>query len=159
MSQLRIDPGSVPTRIETLVVGVARMIELRDFAVKLMQREELRVYMLPDLNEASDFCERNEANVDLLILLLNHPDELMSADVERIMREWPLARVVAIGSDWLQSALRTRPHYPVSWLTTVAEGMLRVDAEVGVIRGTGQPLPHLANYAETAGWVMGTKRE
>jgi hypothetical protein len=158
-SKLRIDPGSVPAPVETLIIGVTRVIELRDFAVKLMQRSDLRVYLHPDLGDASDYCQRNETKVDLIVLLLNHPDELTSSDVEQICREWPLARVVAVGSVWLASALRTRGYYPVSWLVGVEDGMSRVDAEVDVVRGTRLPLPQLANYAEAAGWKMGATRE
>lgn len=133
------------------------MLELRDLAVKLMQQQKLRVYLLPDLEDACDYCRRNDIRIDLIVLLLNHPDELLPADVQRIVVEWPLARVVAVGSVWLSSALRTRGHYPVGWLVNVEEASWRIDAEVEVVRGERQPLPHLANYADAAGWKLADK--
>ncbi len=133
-------------------IGLARVVSLKETALDLFARDDVTWRMFESIDSACDYEQRNDQSPQLIVLLLNHADEIRAAYVDEIMMRWPICRVMAIGSQWLASSLRTRSYLPAAWLVSPDEARSRFEKELRLIEGDFAGLPVTASLAEVFRW-------
>jgi len=137
--------GGPDEDIGVLVVAQANTDEwraLKDEIKKLVSRDRLRLVDSIGAAPAADSAP------DIVVVLQRHPDEFSAAQIDQLLRTFPLARLVVCGGPWCDSVGRTRDDWPPACRVRADEVLQRVHQEIEIVRGRERPLPLTANRDE-----------
>ena len=96
--------------IEILVLGDMRRAEFR--AAQRALDATGRVNAVSGAAAAEAALQRLEVRPELIVIAQSYPGEFTAAQVDRLRRHAPLARVVALLGSWCEGELRTGRPWP-----------------------------------------------
>ncbi|MEZ5940007.1 MAG: hypothetical protein R3C18_01360 [Planctomycetaceae bacterium] len=85
---------------------------------------------------------------DLIVVCQQHPDEYTQAEVNQLLEQHPLTRIVCAAGPWCLSMRRTRDLWPPAVLIDREQAKARIQRELDVYLGNRVPLPRTAALEE-----------
>ena len=136
--------------IGALVVGDLFSPDMRSVErrVEELTRENYDVRVVANVAEALAKSSADGWHPDLVIVCQHWPDEYTVADVRRILRAFPLARLICCYGPWCASDGRTRDVWPLSVRVPADFSSARIDLELEVLADARWPLPLTASRDE-----------
>lgn len=90
---------------------------------------------------------------DWVVVLQCWPDEVRTAQAERLIGQWPLARVLCVYGSWCNSDARTRAIWPPAWRVPATEAMTRLQSEWDLLLADRAGVPATASREEAFAWT------
>lgn len=111
------------------------------------QTKSARSIRWPDIESA--LADRSGGIPDLVVVLQSHPDEYPTAEIARLLKRAPIARLVVVGGAWCEADGRRRDLWPAAVRVPAVWAIQRLQAEWSLLTGeTGNPVPLTATRDE-----------
>lgn len=100
------------------------------------------------IKEAIAHSKEKQIHPQIIVLLQQYPDEFVQHDVEAMLNEFPLSRIVAVYGPWCEGDGRNRNHLPLAIRTPISLASNRIHNERLAIQGKRNLLPVTASRDE-----------
>lgn len=97
---------------------------------------------------ALDACFSRDEPPDLVVVAQDWPDQFSRGDVQRLMADGPLARLLCVYGPWCESDGRSREIWPAGVRVPLERAAGRLRHELAVICGEQPPIPWTATRDE-----------
>lgn len=97
----------------------------------------------------AEYIAEQTLHPDLVVVLQSHPDEFDENDVEYLIAQHPLARLVCCYGRWCESLQRTREAWPLMCCVPARNALERIQQDLRAIIGERKPLPLTASRTES----------
>lgn len=98
--------------------------------------------------DLQEFLQQSEVDPQLILVLQQWPDEFRSSEIQQLLSQFPVSRLICCYSQWCASMGRSRNDWPPAVCIPLENAVNRIDAEVQVICGKRTPLDRTAGLDE-----------
>ena len=94
------------------------------------------------------FLQQSAVDPQLILVLQHWPDEFRSSEIQQLLVQFPVSRLICCYSQWCASMGRSRNDWPPAVCVPLESVVDRINAEVQVINGARTPLERTAGLDE-----------
>jgi len=140
-----------PRTVRFLVIGRTKATEFLPVVAFLQSlvAEDSQSQYSESLSVDSERMARRNFQPDMIVVLQSHPDEFDECDVQYLISEYPLSRLVCCYGTWCESIRRTRHAWPLACCVPIRNTICRIKQDLQAIHSQQNPLPLTASRTES----------